>query len=139
MLNDRLEQEAQRVGRHGGQVALLLLDLDHFKSVNDNYGHDSGDQLLIQVARRLRETARGTDMLARLGGDEFALLQSGVRNPKAPADLAVRIIRGLAPAFDLPAQRIYTGASIGIAVSGEAKADPAELMRQADLALYRTK
>ncbi len=139
MLNDRLEQEAQRVGRHGGQVALLLLDLDHFKSVNDNYGHDSGDQLLIQVATRLRETARSTDMLARLGGDEFAVLQAGVRTPKAPADLAVRIIRGLAPPFDLPAQRIYTGASIGIAISGEGKADPAELMRQADLALYRTK
>jgi diguanylate cyclase (GGDEF)-like protein/PAS domain S-box-containing protein len=138
-LSERLDLEAQRVGRHGGRLALLFLDLDHFKSVNDNYGHDSGDQLLIEVAKRLRETARTTDTLARLGGDEFALLQSGVRDPRAPADLAARMIRRLAPPFDLAAQRIYTGVSIGIAMSGEASADPAELMRQADLALYRAK
>jgi diguanylate cyclase (GGDEF)-like protein/PAS domain S-box-containing protein len=138
-LNERLDQEAQRVARHGGRLAVLLLDLDHFKSINDNYGHDSGDQLLVQVARRMRETARATDTLARLGGDEFALLQTDVHEPDGTADLALRLIRSLGPPFELDGQQIYTGGSVGIAMSGEGRADPAELMRQADLALYRVK
>jgi predicted signal transduction protein with EAL and GGDEF domain len=91
------------------------------------------------VARRLRETARSTDILARLGGDEFALVQSDVLQPDGTADLALRLIRCLAPPFELAQQRVYTGVSIGIAISSEAAADPAELMRQADLALYRAK
>jgi diguanylate cyclase (GGDEF)-like protein/PAS domain S-box-containing protein len=138
-LGERLQHESQRAARNGSRLAVLLLDLDHFKSVNDNFGHQAGDQLLVQVARRLRETARGSDILARLGGDEFALVQSDVSQLDGAADLALRLIRALAPPFELAQQRVYSGVSIGIAISPEAAADPAELLRQADLALYRAK
>jgi diguanylate cyclase (GGDEF)-like protein/PAS domain S-box-containing protein len=138
-LNERLAHEVQRSSRSGGRLAVLLLDLDHFKSVNDNYGHEAGDRLLIQVGRRLREAARASDTLARLGGDEFALLQADVHEPEGTADLALRLIRCVTPAFELGALRIFSSVSIGIAVSRGSGADPAELVRQADLALYRAK
>jgi diguanylate cyclase (GGDEF)-like protein/PAS domain S-box-containing protein len=138
-LTERLEHEVQRIGRHGGWLAVLLLDLDHFKGVNDHFGHGVGDKLLVEVAQRLRDSARRGDTVARLGGDEFAVLQPDVRGLEPPADLAMRLIRSLTPPFEISGQRIYTGASIGIAMCPDGATDGPAVLKQADLALYRAK
>ena len=138
-LSSRLEQETLRIARHGGQAALLMLDLDHFKSINDNFGHATGDDLLVEVAVRLAANVRGTDTLARLGGDEFAVLMVNLESLESAGELAARLVRELAAPFELEAQKVYTSVSIGIAVSPPEKADPEELLRHADLALYRVK
>ena len=116
-----------------------MLDLDHFKGVNDSFGHTTGDALLVAVARRLSAAVRDVDLLARLGGDEFAVVQSELTSADSAAELAARLINKLAPPFELKEQKVYTGVSIGIAVSPPAERDPEELLKQADLALYRAK
>ena len=138
-LTERLEHEAQMAVRHHRPLAVLMLDLDHFKGVNDSFGHTTGDQLLIEVARRLEGSVREVDLLARLGGDEFAIVQTDLPGPDSAAELAARLIASLAPPFELDQQKVYTGVSIGIAISPPADPDPEELLKQADLALYRAK
>ena len=125
--------------RHSRPLAVLMLDLDHFKGVNDSFGHTTGDELLVEVARRLSATVREVDLLARLGGDEFAVVQTDLTGPDSAAELATRLIASLAPPFELQEQKVYTGVSIGIAISPPAEPDPEELLKQADLALYRAK
>ena len=138
-LTERLEHEARLAKRRARPMAVLILDLDHFKGVNDSFGHTTGDELLVEAARRLSRNVRDVDLLARLGGDEFAVVQVDLAGPDSAAELATRLIECLTPPFELRDQRVYTGASIGIAISPPADCDPEELLKQADLALYRAK
>ena len=119
--------------------ALLLIDLDRFKAVNDSLGHDSGDQVLIEVARRLREVCRPDDLVARLGGDEFAVLVAGESSPDTVAGIAWRIHATLNQPMTLLEGPITIGASVGAAIA-DGDADVGDLtLNQADLAMYRAK
>jgi diguanylate cyclase (GGDEF)-like protein len=138
LFQSSLQEELIR-SRRGASFALLCLDLDGFKDVNDSFGHPVGDMLLQAVTVRLREETRETDTVARLGGDEFAIIQAGAEQPAATIALAERLVARLAEPFDLDIHRAAIGVSIGIAVlpgDGEA-ADTA--LKNADLALYRAK
>lgn len=140
LFHDRLEQALAHNRRHGNETAVLCVDLDHFKDVNDTLGHAAGDQLLRRVTERLSSCLRETDTLARLGGDEFAIIQSGPAQPEAAAIVAQRIIEQLAQPFDLTGHEVVIGCSVGIALSNQADLEePADLLRSSDLALYRAK
>jgi diguanylate cyclase (GGDEF)-like protein len=121
------------------QNSLLLLDLDRFKEINDTLGHNAGDMLLQQVAERLVVSCRTEDGLYRLGGDEFAFILQQTSSPADGARIAERILAALTPPFDLGGDMALVGASIGIAAATDASADPTELVRHADLALYEVK
>lgn len=138
-LRENLCQRLAEVKRQGGPVALFCLDLDQFKIINDTFGHPAGDALLQQVGARMRGTLRGEDTLARLGGDEFAILQVGVEQPNCAGALAHRLVETVGRPFALDGREIAIGISIGIALSPGDGLDPDELLKQADLALYRAK
>lgn len=128
------------VERDGTPAAVLFLDLDHFKEVNDLLGHAAGDELLKQVSERMSETLRQNDVLSRLGGDEFAIIQKRIAQPQGAAQLAQRLIAILAEPFDLFGQEAMIGASIGITMCEPGgQTDPSHLLQQADMALYRAK
>jgi len=138
-LQDRLRRELAR-GRRGDHVfALMFLDLDRFKGVNDAYGHHLGDALLRDVSQRLQETVRPGDMVARLGGDEFAILQTNISGPEQAAELASHLLAALAVPFHCEGLTLSATASIGITLHPRDGADPDELLRNADLAMYRAK
>ena len=139
LLRDRLGQALARARRTGEQVALLLLDLDHFKDVNDTLGHPVGDEMLRAAAVRLGAVVRADDTLARLSGDEFAVLQTNLRETGSVAALAERLLAALAAPVLLDGQQLHIAASIGVAVHRSDAADADELVRRADLALYRAK
>ncbi len=120
-------------------VAVLFLDLDRFKQVNDTLGHLMGDDLLRAVAGRLRDTVRRTDLVARLGGDEFVVVQSSTDPIKESAELASRIIASLVAPFHISGRRVDIGASVGIAVAPRGGIDANALLSRADSALYQTK
>lgn len=128
-----------RSQRHGGQVAVLFLDIDEFKIVNDSLGHSVGDQLLIAVADVLRATVRTGDTLARLGGDEFTVAVEDLGDGTEAIGLAERILLALAEPLPIAGRRHVIGASIGIATSESDASAPDELLRRADLAMYRAK
>jgi len=140
---EALKQAAWRRSQGGPGFAVMCIDLDHFKDVNDSLGHAAGDELLRQATARLRGVVRSADMIARLGGDEFAVLQSGVDDGaagnEAVASLAQRIVDALGQPYDLAGQRCGSGASVGAAIHGLDGDDAATLMHRADLALYRAK
>lgn len=138
-LDSRLEIELVRARRLGSRVAVLVIDLDNFKDVNDTFGHAVGDELLIAVGRRLQETLRDVDAICRLGGDEFAVVQSDIAGRTKAAHLAERLLGAFAESFKLGSQEIFTGASIGVAVSDRDTMSTSGFMQQADLALYRAK
>lgn len=119
-------------------IALVFIDIDYFKEINDTYGHPVGDGLLIEIAARLQSCLRGTDMLARTGGDEFVIMLTGVRNLKGVTAFAERIIAAIQNPIDLDGHMLSCTASIGIAVSTP-DSTPKDLYRQADLALYEVK
>jgi diguanylate cyclase (GGDEF)-like protein len=137
-LREALQLSLPRTQR-GEDVALLCLDLDHFKLVNDTLGHPAGDQLLRQVAQRLRHCVRGSDVAARMGGDEFAVLQVGAAQPASSTALARRMIEALGGAFDIDGHQAHIGASVGIAIAPFDGESPETLFKNADLALYRAK
>lgn len=140
LFRDRLNQALSRARRDDGVVALLYLDLDQFKDINDTLGHPAGDRLLQLVAARLTATVRETDTLARLGGDEFAVVQSGARQPGDAEVLAQRIIEELSIPYDLDGHQAVISVSIGIALRGGGDAfDNNALQQEADVALYRAK
>lgn len=120
-------------------LALLSLDLDRFKTVNDALGHAAGDQVLQEAAQRLRQNVTATDLVARLGGDEFCVVLSGDREPGAIADLCRRLVEQLRQPFRLGEQRVFIGSSIGVALAPRDTGIPAELLRLADIALYQAK
>lgn len=123
----------------GGGFALHWIDLDHFKEVNDTFGHPAGDALLKSVAKRLRKVLRGSDLVARLGGDEFAVLQAGAASQAEATKLAKRLMRTLAEPQHVLGHKVTAGASIGIALAPKYGSSPEELMKHADLALYSAK
>ena len=140
LLRETIVEAGARHRRHGEPFTVLMLDLDHFKIVNDSVGHSAGDLLLQEMAQRLRAVLGDGDVLARLGGDEFAILQSGGAAQRDDAmATAARIVATVARPFDLDGSRLSVGVSIGIALAPRDGVDPDELLRKADLALYRTK
>jgi diguanylate cyclase (GGDEF)-like protein len=140
LFSEKLDDAAKRLARHGITFTVLALDLDKFKNVNDTLGHPAGDQLLIEVARRLNSSLRDTDVLARFGGDEFAIIQENEKNQSEGAiKLALRIIGLIQQPFDLNGHRVSIGTSIGIAFAPEHGADAETLLKKADLALYAAK
>ncbi len=123
----------------GDGIAVLFIDLDKFKEVNDTYGHAAGDEVLVGCAQRMAAQLRASDVLARFGGDEFAVIQTGVKSALDAEVLARRIIESIRPAFQLGEAEAYVGASIGVALAPANGKDAAELMRLADIAMYRAK
>jgi diguanylate cyclase (GGDEF)-like protein/PAS domain S-box-containing protein len=136
---NRLHETLARASRYTHRVALLFIDLDRFKNVNDTLGHESGDALLVAVASRFRETLRETDILARLGGDEFTVVLEEVDGPAQCAASAQRLLNMLAQPFHVNGQELFIGASIGISIFPEDGADATMLLRNADIAMYRAK
>ena len=135
---ERLDTWFQKL-QPDGDFALLWIDLDHFKEVNDTLGHPSGDALLKSVAKRLRGILREPDVVARLGGDEFAIIQSNVRTQTQAAKLAKRILRTVGQAHHVLGRKMTVNASIGIALAPTQGSNAEELLKNADLALYRAK
>jgi diguanylate cyclase (GGDEF)-like protein len=136
----RLDALNRRSRDERASFAILMLDLDRFKNVNDSLGHGAGDVLLRQVAERLKSALRATDVLARLGGDEFAVIQRGCQDERGGAtELAARIAKLLAEPFFLPGHRVEIGTSVGIAIAPDHGSDQEQLLKKADLALYRSK
>jgi diguanylate cyclase (GGDEF)-like protein/PAS domain S-box-containing protein len=139
LLLERLTLSMDRGRRRGGGTALLFLDLDRFKLVNDSLGHPVGDRLLVAVAERLRAAVRPADTVARFGGDEFAVLLDGVPGAEAALRRAEALQRTLSAPVALDGFEVYTTASIGIAIAGAQAEGPEALLRGADLAMYRAK
>ncbi len=138
--NDLLHRAFAQAGRHQEfTFALLYLDLDRFKVVNDSLGHAAGDQLLVEVARRLEHSIRPGDVAARLGGDEFCVLLSEIRDSSDATRVAQRIQEAMVPPVMLDGREVFTSASIGIAVYEEGVTEEEHLLRHADSALYRAK
>jgi diguanylate cyclase (GGDEF)-like protein/PAS domain S-box-containing protein len=138
LFRDRLQQALSRSGRARTALAVLLVDLDGFKQVNDSLGHDAGDQLLQAVAERFESANRPSDTLARLGGDEFALLLEGAQEANAVA-VAKRLLAVLSEPVRIAGRELVTGASIGIALHPGGAGQAEELVRHADLAMYAAK
>ena len=139
LLQDRLSQALTGARRESNRLALLLLDIDNFKDVNDILGHPAGDRLLVAVTRRFQGILRGMDSLARLGGDEFAVLQTGLKDASGAASLAAKLIGSLKDPFPMEGQEIHVTASVGIAVFPDHGSGIEELFQHAELALYRAK
>ncbi|MGH6841511.1 MAG: diguanylate cyclase domain-containing protein [Methylocella sp.] len=136
---ERLEEALSRVRRYAENLAVLCLDLDQFKHVNDTLGHAAGDRLLAAVAERLRKCVRDCDLAARFGGDEFAVLQLGHAGPHESGILANRIVTLLSEPYDIEGQQIVIGTSAGIALAPADGETAKQLLRNADLALYQAK
>ena len=139
LLLDRLNQLLARADREQGNVAVLFIDLDHFKDVNDTQGHASGDLLLMEVARRLGTCVRSTDTLARLGGDEFVILLSSIGEEFNVAHVAQHLLECIAPPFEINGRDVYSSASIGIALYPEDGRNVETLLSSADMAMYAAK
>jgi diguanylate cyclase (GGDEF)-like protein len=138
LFTDRLVHAHALLRRKPGHLGVLCIDLDRFKEVNDSYGHDAGDQLIREVARRLVQICRETDTICRLGGDEFAIILPDT-TPSGAATMAQRVVEGLSGEVDLSIGRAQLSCSVGVAVVSDADQGQAELLRQADVALYRAK
>ena len=140
MFSSHLALALERVSRNNGMLALLLLDLDRFKDVNDSFGHPVGDELLVQVAQRLTDRLRGEDSVSRLGGDEFTVVLEVIQEPQDAAWVANDLVELLRKPFQLgDAGEISIGTSIGIALYPDHGSNEQELLQQADAALYRAK
>lgn len=138
-LERRLGEALQRARRSRRPVGLMMIDLDHFKQVNDSVGHAAGDELLVQAGRRMIACLRQADLVARLSGDEFAVLLEDLQRPEEAADGAQRIITALQTPFDIEGHPVKVGASIGIAIAYDGNTSSEDLLRHADLAMYQSK
>ncbi len=139
MFEDRLAGELARVRETSGSLALLYLDLDGFKAVNDTLGHPAGDELIREVGRRLATTVRSTDLVARVGGDEFAVIQCDIATPAAAEILCMRIIEAIDVPFEIAGSQARVGISLGLALGPADAGERSELTRKADIALYEAK
>lgn len=139
LFEERLMAKFSASQRRGKQVAVLFVDLDDFKPINDNLGHAVGDQLLIEVAQRLLAAVRPTDTVARLGGDEFVILQANIGDETQVMGVVERMLPALALPYHVDGQELYLTASIGIAMSQPGTLRPQELIQQADMAMYQAK
>src|SRR4051812_8090273 len=136
---DRLEHALAQTKRRGNLIAVLFLDLDCFKDVNDSLGHKVGDELLVAVAERLRACSRPGDTAARLGGDEFLILIEDIANTSDATSVAERIAWELQAPFVAGEQKVFMTSSIGIALSTPGQDQAEDLLRDADAAMYRAK
>ena len=139
LFTDRMDHAILRGRRHGERCAVLLLDLDDFKGINDSLGHGTGDALLVEVAYRVNATLRQSDTAARLGGDEFAVLIEDAADACAVTTAAQRLVEELALPYDIEGGRILTSVSIGIAIADGESASTVDLLRSADIAMYAAK
>lgn len=139
LFNDRLEHALSRRARAAGFVAVMIVDLDGFKNVNDGLGHLAGDSLLIAVAERFGDCLRGFDTIARLGGDEFAILVDELDAADQAGRLAQRVLDALVSPLPLPGREVAIGASVGIALTDQADTGADRLLADADAAMYRAK
>jgi len=139
LFDKQLNDAFVHMQRSGGDLAVTLIDLDGFKTINDTLGHGTGDAVLKNVASRLRNALREGDKIGRLGGDEFAVIQFGAKQPTEAAALATRLIELIRNPFSIDNQSMVIGASIGIAVANDDYQNSAQLLRAADLAMYRAK
>jgi len=139
LFRHRLDKALRHAERTGDEVGVMLLDLDHFKNINDTMGHPIGDALLREVAKRLLDCVRDTDTVARLGGDEFAVIATHLENRQGFEILAKRIVSAISAPFDLDGQEVHTGVSIGITVFPVDNGGADDLLRNADISLYRAK
>ena len=139
LLADRLEQAVALARRSGNRVALMLMDLDDFKGINDTRGHSTGDQVLVTVAQRLRAAVRESDTVARLGGDEFVVLLQDAGRHRDAARVATKIIEALREPLQIGTLQFRVGASIGIALFPDHADNPEHLLQQADISMYAAK
>ncbi len=139
LLMDRALQALTRLHRSHGLVAMLFVDLDHFKAINDNLGHALGDHLLTSVASRLAQMMRDSDTVARLGGDEFVILAEDLQTDAEALTVAERVLRALEEPFVVGSTEVSMLASVGVSVSHDPNTDPEALLREADVAMYRAK
>jgi diguanylate cyclase (GGDEF)-like protein len=139
LLKERIEHAVARARRFDEVVAVLYVDLDHFKAVNDQYGHHVGDQVLVAVANRLGRVLRSSDTLCRLSGDEFVIVCEGVEEPDFAERVAQRVTDALSPVFEFNALTLEVSASVGIAFTGPGTEFPDSLLRDADFATYEAK
>lgn len=139
LLSDRLQHDIERAQRDGQTIALLFIDLDHFKNINDSLGHQIGDLLLIEAARRLKSLVRQVDTVARLGGDEFVVLMEGNASHTAATSLADKVVAAFKQPFMINDIDLYVGCSIGITLYPEDGIDAVTLLKNADTAMYRAK
>ncbi|HTZ09737.1 MAG TPA: EAL domain-containing protein, partial [Acidimicrobiales bacterium] len=139
LFNDRLEHALSKRRRVAGHVAVMIVDLDGFKNVNDSLGHLAGDALLVAVARRFGDSLRGFDTIARLGGDEFAILFDGLDATEQAGPIAQRVLDALVRPLPLPEREVAIGASVGIALTDRSDVDAGRLLADADAAMYRAK
>jgi len=138
-LRERMLATLTRAQRTKSKAALVLVDLDHFKEVNDAYGHPAGDELLRAVAARLHSCVRSADVVARIGGDEFALLLEDIASPEEAALVAKRALKACSEPFMVSGHAVHTPPSMGIAIFPDDGSDPEELLKSADLAMYEAK
>ena len=139
LLDDRAAQAFKAAKRSKHMVAIMFLDLDYFKAVNDDYGHEVGDQLLVSVAGRLKELLRTDDTVARIGGDEFVILLPKVEDEQQATVAAEKIIKALTKAFEIDDKVLEIGGSLGVAIYSKSGATPANLLKCADEAMYSAK
>ncbi len=139
LLNDRLAVAVANASRANQKVAILFLDLDHFKTINDSLGHESGDQLLQQVSIRIKKILRKEDTVARMGGDEFIVLIPGLTDVGQTITLSEKILSSMAPVFKIGDNEIYIGCSIGISIYPDDGMEIRTLLKNSDLAMYRAK
>jgi diguanylate cyclase (GGDEF)-like protein/PAS domain S-box-containing protein len=139
MFRDRLEQEIKKCKRDNQQLAILFIDLDHFKEVNDSLGHDHGDRLLVEAARRLQQCVRGSDTVARMGGDEFTVILSDISSPEHLEPLLNKILMAMNGMFQLGVEQVFVSASIGVTLYPLDATEIENLFKNADQALYVAK
>lgn len=139
LLDDRLHQAVARANRSGEILAVCYFDLDGFKPINDNFGHDAGDQLLVELAQRVRNCLRETDTVARLGGDEFALLLCSLQSAEECEQTLTRLLSAIKTPFALAEETVYVSASIGYTLFPIDDSEPDTLLRHADHAMYQAK
>ncbi|MGX4641178.1 EAL domain-containing protein [Massilia sp. SYSU DXS3249] len=138
-LNVRLEQQLASARRNNAPVAVLFIDLDHFKKINDSLGHAAGDKLLVGAAERMKDLLREVDTLARLGGDEFIIVLAGPLTPDSVTSVAVRVVESLSQPYQLNGSTAHSGCSVGVALFPDDGADASTLIRHADMAMYAAK
>jgi diguanylate cyclase (GGDEF)-like protein/PAS domain S-box-containing protein len=139
LLMDRARQAVSRLRRSNGPIALLFIDLDRFKAINDSLGHAVGDHLLISVSERLAEMLRDSDTVARLGGDEFVILAEDLESDAEALAVAERVLHALEEPFQVGSAEVSMLASVGVSISHDPEAEPEDLLREADVAMYRAK
>jgi diguanylate cyclase (GGDEF)-like protein len=133
-----LQEEIRHAENRGNMIAVLFIDLDGFKAVNDQYGHDLGDRLMQNVAARIRDSVRKSDLVARLGGDEFAIVTGDITELSSVTLIAEKVLANTSRPYDIDQLRINLTASVGISFYPECQ-DPRSLLIHADLAMYQAK